>query len=90
MGSRTFLLAPARVSHVDASPLATVLAVSHPWDLTDDEFAAIRALQRGEAAPPIGDPVWRGLLEMWMVWIDKSGDPHVVRLTPIGRNYDAS
>jgi hypothetical protein len=66
-----------------------VTVVSHPWDLTDEQFAAIRALQRGEPAARANEAIWRALQSLGMVWIDKSGDPHVVRLTPIGRNYDA-
>jgi hypothetical protein len=48
------------------------------------------ALQRGKPAPPLADPVWPGLLAMGMVWIDASSEPAVVRLTAVGRSYDAS
>ncbi len=64
--------------------------MAHPWDLTVEQFAAIRALQHGEPAPPVADPVWTGLLALGMVWIDASSEPPVVRLTAVGRNYDAS
>jgi hypothetical protein len=63
--------------------------VAHPWDLSDEQFEAIRALQRGWPAPPKSNPVWASLITLSMVWIDEAGDPPVVRLTPIGRNYDA-
>jgi hypothetical protein len=63
--------------------------VSHPWDLTDEQFTAIRALQRSEPTARANEAIWRTLESLSMVWIDTSGDPHVVRLTPIGRNYDA-
>jgi hypothetical protein len=66
-----------------------VLAVSHLWELSDEQYAAMRALHRGEPAPPASAAVWPVLLSLGMVWIDKSGDPPVVRLTSIGRNYDA-
>jgi hypothetical protein len=64
------------------APIATVLAVSHPWELTDEQFAAIRALQGGAATPRANEAIWRALQSLSMVWIDESGDPHVVRLTP--------
>jgi hypothetical protein len=48
--------------------------VAQPWDFTVEQFAAILALQRGEPAPPVGDAVWSELLEMWMVWIDNTGE----------------
>jgi hypothetical protein len=64
--------------------------VAHPWDLSVEQFAAIRALQRGEQVPAADDPVWTELLELGMVWIDESSEPPVVRLTAVGGNYDAS
>ncbi|MDX6618604.1 MAG: hypothetical protein QOK36_990 [Gaiellales bacterium] len=63
--------------------------VGNPWDLSEEQFEAIRALQRGAPASPVDDEVWSSLLAMGMVWIDESGEPALVRLTPIGRNYDA-
>jgi hypothetical protein len=54
------------------------------------QFAAVPALQRREPAPHANEAIWRALQSLSMVWIDRSGDPHVVRLTPIGRNYNAS
>ena len=63
--------------------------MAHPWDLSDEQFEAIRALQRQAPAPRANDPVWRGLQTLSMIWIDKNADPHIVRLTAIGRNYDA-
>lgn len=62
----------------------------HPWELTDEQFEAMRALQRGESCPPANASVWPFLLSLSMVWIDESSEPPVVRLTSIGRNYDAS
>jgi hypothetical protein len=64
--------------------------VSHPWDLTDEQFEAVRALQRGAPAPYAHDHVWTFLLAMGLVWIDAQQRPPEVRLTPIGHNYDAS
>jgi hypothetical protein len=64
--------------------------VAHPWDFSDEEFKAIAALQRGSPAPSPADRVWASLVTIGMVWIDESSEPPVVRLTAIGRNYDAS
>jgi hypothetical protein len=63
--------------------------VAHLWDLSNEQFEAIRALQRGWPAPPRTHPVWAALLALSMIWIDEVSEPAVVRLTPIGRNYDA-
>ena len=64
--------------------------MAHPWDLTVEQFSAIRALQQGLPAPPASDRVWTELLALGMVWIDESSDPAVMRPTALGRNYDAS
>jgi hypothetical protein len=64
--------------------------MAHLWELSDEQFKAIRALQRREVSPPIVDVVWSALVALGMVWIDHSSEPAVARLTAVGRNYDAS
>ena len=73
-------------SHSD--PARSARAVAHPWDLSDEQFEAIRALQRQlrHRAPGIlsGEPA--------NAQHDRDRQEHrstVVRLTPIGHNYDA-
>ena len=63
--------------------------VAHPWDLSDEQFEVIRALQRNERVPAVEQHVWATLIAMGMIWIDDRTEPPVACLTPIGRNYDA-
>ena len=59
----------------------------HPFGLTDEEFAAIAGLQKGQPVPPRDDPVWHSLMWMGLVWLDLSESPGRIRLTPLGRRY---
>lgn len=80
----------AAAKHVFRSALGRYAdAVGHPWDLTDEQFDVIRALQRDERVPAVEQRVWATLIGMGMVCIDDRAEPPVARLTPIGRNYEA-
>ena len=68
--------------HVGIKP-----AVTRPHGLNDDEYAALRQLQRGALAPPVEHPVWTYLLAQNLVRIDWDVRPPTVRLTPGGRAY---
>jgi hypothetical protein len=57
------------------------------YGLTDDERAALFALQDGSPAPDRLDRVWEPLLQMGMVWLDDAMRPPTIRLTPFGRRY---
>jgi hypothetical protein len=61
--------------------------VSSPHGLNDDEYVALRQLQRGALAPPAEHPVWTYLLATGLVWIDWEVRPPTVRLTASGRTY---
>jgi hypothetical protein len=62
-------------------------AVTRSHGLHDEEYAALRQLQRGAPAPPADHPVWTYLLAQNLVWIDWEVRPPTVRLTPGGRSY---
>jgi anti-sigma regulatory factor (Ser/Thr protein kinase) len=55
--------------------------------LTDEEYAAVLALQHVEPAPSVHDPIWAYSLAIGLVRIDWHERPPVVRLTPDGRTY---
>jgi hypothetical protein len=61
--------------------------VAHSHGLTDEEYAAIRALQEGGVAPAVTNPVWEYLLSVGLVRVDSDVRPPTVRLTPTGRSY---
>ncbi|MDX6617832.1 MAG: hypothetical protein QOK36_218 [Gaiellales bacterium] len=60
---------------------------SNPAGLNDAELAALRALQRGERAPPASSDVWYFAETANLVWIDPQVHPPAVRLTDWGRDY---
>jgi hypothetical protein len=60
-----------------------------PHGLSDEEYAAIRALQEAEPAPPADSPLWAYLASRDLVAIDRSVEPPTVTLTPYGRTYPA-
>ena len=55
--------------------------------LTDEEYAAIRALQEAGVVPAVTSPVWEYLLSVGLVLVDTDVRPPPVRLTPSGRSY---
>ena len=61
--------------------------MAHSHGLTDEEYAAIRALQEGGVVPAVTNPVWEYLLSVSLVRIDTEVRPPTVRLTPAGRSY---
>jgi hypothetical protein len=61
--------------------------MKHPADLTDDEYAALQALKRGDPVPDEESEVWTGLRMLGLVWRDPSGGP--IRLTAAGQRYPA-
>jgi hypothetical protein len=61
--------------------------MAHSHGLTDEEHAAIRALQEGGFAPAVTNPVWEYLLSVGLVRVDTEVRPPTVRLTPSGRSY---
>ena len=65
----------------------TSRVVTRPLGLHDDEYAALRRLQRGAFAPPADHPVWTYLLAQGLVGIDWEVRPPTVRLTTGGRSY---
>jgi hypothetical protein len=56
--------------------------VARSHGLTDEEYAAIRALQEGGVAPAVTNPVWEYLLSVDLVRVDSEVRPRTVRLTP--------
>jgi hypothetical protein len=63
------------------------VAVTRAHGLADEEYAALRQLQQGAAAPPAEDPIWAYLLAVGLVWIDWEVRPPMVHLTAGGRVY---
>ncbi len=63
------------------------MCVAHSHGLTDEEYAAIRALQEGGVAPAVTNPVWEYLLSVGLVRVDTDVRPPTVRLTPTGHSY---
>jgi hypothetical protein len=61
--------------------------VAHSHGLTDEEYAAIRALQEGGVVPPVTNPVWEYVRSVGLVRVDSDVRPPTVRLTPSGRSY---
>jgi hypothetical protein len=61
--------------------------MERPYGLDDDEYHAIRQLQKGSAAPPWHHPVWIGPVSAGVVWIDRSVEQPTVRLTSDGFTY---
>jgi hypothetical protein len=61
--------------------------VARPHGLHDDEYVALRQLQRGALAPSTEHPVWTYLLATGLVRIDWEVRPPTVRLTASGRSY---
>jgi hypothetical protein len=61
------------------------MARSH--GLNDEEHAAIRALLEAAPAPPSNHAVWIYPESAGLVWVDRSAQPPIVKLTPQGRAY---
>lgn len=61
--------------------------MAHPYGLSDDEHAAITALQAGERGPGETSDAWRALIKMSLVWRDEFEQR--IRLTPAGERYPA-
>jgi hypothetical protein len=61
--------------------------VGHSHGLTDEEYAAIGALQEGGVVPTVTSRVWEYLLSVGLVRVDTEVRPPTVRLTPSGRSY---
>jgi hypothetical protein len=61
--------------------------VAHSHGLTDEEYAAIRALQEAGVVPAVTNLVWEYLLSVGLVRVDTDVRPPTVRLTPSGRSY---
>jgi hypothetical protein len=61
--------------------------VAHSHGLTDEEYAAIRALQEGGVVPAVTNPLWEYLLSVGLVRVDTDVRPATVRLTAVGRSY---
>jgi hypothetical protein len=65
----------------------SLVRVAHSHGLTDEEYAAIRALQEAGAVPSVTSPVWEYLLSVGLVRVDTDVRPATVRLTAAGRSY---
>jgi hypothetical protein len=72
---------------VATQPSGISRIVTRPLGLHDDEYAALRRLQRGAIAQPAEHPVWTYLVAQGLVWIDWEMRPPSVRLTTGGRSY---